>query len=159
MDCAPTCTRPMVGTSVPRNQNQPTARKGFCAGRDKPTAPSRPAAAAPRPARARPASVADGNRRWRDPAARTVWRCSAHRRARRWPGACPARRPHRPAAFLDEKSHRAARRREDEERNFFNSSERFQLSCKFRNPNSTCNLKSATCPAARNPAAATRTAA
>ena len=29
MDCAPTCTKPMTGTSVPRNQNQPKASQLF----------------------------------------------------------------------------------------------------------------------------------
>ena len=29
MDCEPTCTRPMVGMSVPKNQNQPTNKQGF----------------------------------------------------------------------------------------------------------------------------------
>ena len=33
MDCEPTCTRPMVGTSVPKNQNQPTGKYGFCRAR------------------------------------------------------------------------------------------------------------------------------
>ena len=26
MDCLPICTRPMTGTSVPKNQNQPVSR-------------------------------------------------------------------------------------------------------------------------------------
>ena len=29
MDCPPTCTKPMTGTKVTRNQNQPVTKKGW----------------------------------------------------------------------------------------------------------------------------------